>query len=253
MDNQRYFIHLAFDGTNYCGWQRQKNATSIQQEIEEKISILLKKPIDITGCGRTDTGVHASSFYAHFDFDPMPKQQLIILSYRLNHILPLDIAISEILPVKPEAHARYDALWRTYRYYISLRKNPFTRNYRWFRSQCPDIEKMNQLAEILLAVKDFTSFSKLHSDTENNLCTLTQAFWEIRKDELVFTITANRFLRNMVRAIVGTLWQLGKEENAVDHLREIIAKRDRSAAGPSVNPHALFLEEIIYPDDIFLV
>lgn len=112
---------------------------------------------------------------------------------------------------------------------------------------------MNQLAEILLAVKNFTSFSKLHSDTENNLCTLTQAFWEIRKDELVFTITANRFLRNMVRAIVGTLWQLGKEENAVDHLREIIAKRDRSAAGPSVNPHALFLEEIIYPDDIFLV
>ncbi len=252
MDNQRYFIHLAFDGTNYCGWQRQNNASSIQQELEEKISILFKKSIVITGCGRTDTGVHASSFYAHFDFYPMSKQQLITLSYHLNHILPDDIAIFEILPVKPEAHARYDALWRTYRYYISLRKNPFTRDYRWFRSHCPDIEKLNQLAKILLTIEDFTSFAKLHSDTENNFCTVTQAFWESRKDDLVFTITANRFLRNMVRAIVGTLWQLAKEENAIEHLREIIAKKDRSAAGPSVIPRALFLEEIIYPEDIFL-
>ena len=252
MPIQRYFLHLAFDGTRYCGWQRQPNGITVQETLENNLSLLLKHPVSLTGCGRTDTGVHASEFYAHFDTEKLSPSRQNCLLDSLNHILPPDIVIFRVLPVTDEAHARYSALRRTYRYYVSTRKDPFHTPYRWFRFHQPDVEKMNQAASLLLEIKDFTSFAKLHSNNTNNICDVSVAYWQQNGHELIFTITANRFLRNMVRAIVGTLWDVGRGRFSVEDFKRLIDKKDRSQAGASVPASGLFLEKVEYPPEIFL-
>ncbi|NPV36667.1 MAG: tRNA pseudouridine(38-40) synthase TruA [Bacteroidales bacterium] len=249
---KRYFLHFAFDGTQYCGWQRQPNGITVQETLENQLGILLKHRVMLTGCGRTDTGVHATDFYAHFDTPELPLNRRIELCEALNHTLPSDIVIYDILPVREEAHARYSALWRTYRYYVSTHKDPFHTSYRWFRFHLPDIEKMNQAAALLLKTDDFTSFAKLHSNNTNNLSKVTEARWEKHGHELIFTITANRFLRNMVRAIVGTLWDVGRGRFTVEEFQRLIENKNRSQAGASVPASGLFLEKVEYPAEIFL-
>lgn len=249
---QRYFLHFAFDGTRYSGWQRQPNGATVQETIENQLKILLKTPVSLTGCGRTDTGVHARSFYAHFDTAKLEPEQRGELLKALNHTLPPDIVVFDVLPVQADAHARYSALWRTYRYYVSTQKDPFHLPYRWFRFHWPDVEQMNQAAALLLQTEDFTSFAKLHSNNTHNRCQVTEAYWEARGPELVFTITANRFLRNMVRAIVGTLWDVGRGRFSVQDFQILIENKNRSQAGASVPASGLFLERVDYPPEIFL-
>lgn len=251
-DLQRYFLHLAFDGSHYCGWQRQPNGATVQQTIENQLEVLLKKSVSLTGCGRTDTGVHARNFYAHFDTEKLTSEQRKELLTALNHTLPADIVVFNILPVQTDAHARYSAVWRTYRYYVSTRKDPFHLPYRWFRFHWPDVEQMNRAAALLLQTEDFTSFAKLHSNNTHNRCQVTEARWEIHEHELIFTITANRFLRNMVRAIVGTLWDVGRGRFSVQDFQALIKNKNRSQAGASVPASGLFLERVEYPSEIFL-
>lgn len=253
MEEPRYFIQLAFDGSRYCGWQRQDNAPTVQGEIENALSLLLKKPTGIIGCGRTDTGVHAKDFFAHFSHPGLTPEQAEDIAHRLNRMLPDDIAISEIFRVDTGAHARFSAVSRTYRYYVSTRKNPFTKAYRWSRPLLPDIVKMNTAAELLRGTQDFSSFAKLHAQTLTNICTVNQAYWEEIGSDLIFTITADRFLRNMVRAIVGTLWKLGIGQTDLAGFVETMQKKDRSAAGMSVPACGLFLEKVVYPDEIRLI
>ncbi len=253
MEEPRYFIQLAFDGSRYCGWQRQDNAPTVQGEIENALSLLLKKPTAIIGCGRTDTGVHAKDFFAHFSHPVLTPEQAEDIAHRLNRMLPEDIAISEIFRVGAGAHARFSAVSRTYRYYVSTRKNPFTKAYRWSRPLLPDIVKMNNAAELLRGTQDFSSFAKLHAQTLTNICTVNQAYWEEIGSDLIFTITADRFLRNMVRAIVGTLWKLGIGQTDLAGFIETMQKKDRSAAGMSVPACGLFLEKVVYPDEIRLI
>lgn len=253
MEEPRYFIQLAFDGSRYCGWQRQDNAPTVQGEIENALSLLLKKPTGIIGCGRTDTGVHAKDFFAHFSHTGLTPEQAKEIAHRLNRMLPDDIAISEIFRVGAGAHARFSAVSRTYRYYVSTRKNPFTKAYRWSRPLLPDIVKMNTAAELLRGTQDFSSFAKLHAQTLTNICTVREAYWEEIGSDLIFTITADRFLRNMVRAIVGTLWKLGIGQTDLAGFIETMQKKDRSAAGISVPACGLFLEKVVYPDEIRLI
>lgn len=248
----RYFIKLSFDGTAYHGWQSQTNANTVQSELERALSVILKSTIDVTGAGRTDTGVHAKDYLAHFDFEEsLDKEKIDKIIYQLNCILPNDISIHEIISVKDEAHARFDAVSRTYRYYITTKKNVFNRSYAYHLYEKADVQKMNEAAWLLLSVTDFTSFAKLHTQTNTNNCKVTKAIWEQNNDNLIFTITADRFLRNMVRAIVGTLLEVGTGKTTLEGFREIIESQNRSKAGYSVPAKGLFLEEIIYPEDIF--
>lgn len=248
---KRYFLYLSYNGSNYCGWQRQPNGTAVQEIIENALSILLRIETPIVGAGRTDAGVHARMMVAHFDTDINFDIENLIS--RLNGILPKDIAIQKILPVKEDAHARFDAISRLYRYYITTEKDPFLLNthYRIFGEL--DIKKMNSCANVLFEFEDFTSFSKLHTDVKTNNCEIYHAKWEQTGHEYIFTIKANRFLRNMVRAIVGTLIDAGKNKLDEDSIRQIIEKKDRRVAGVSVPGHALFLEEIEYPENIFIL
>ncbi len=247
----RFFLQLAFDGTNYHGWQRQPKGNTVQETLQRQLSFLLKQQITLTGCGRTDTGVHAKDFYAHFDIDTLNPFTNKSLVEALNHTLPSDIVIFNIFPVKNDAHARFSATWRTYRYYISTRKDPFNRPYRWFRFHAADVDRMNQAASLLINVQDFTSFAKLHSNQTNNLCKVTEAFWIKNQHEIIFTITANRFLRNMVRAIVGTLWDVGRGRFTIEDVQRLIEMKNRSQAGASVPASGLFLEKVEYPNEIF--
>jgi tRNA pseudouridine38-40 synthase len=250
---QRYFIKLSYDGTNYHGWQSQDNANTIQSEVEKALSVLFSQKNKITGAGRTDTGVHAIEFYAHFDVDDsFNNDELHDLIYRFNAILPPEIAVSGILPVNKDAHARFSAISRTYKYYISKNKDPFAKDYSWCVYGNLNIEAMNNAAKILFEYTDFTSFSKLHTNTNNNNCKIFQAEWEGKNNMLVFTITADRFLRNMVRAIVGTLLDIGKGKITTDDFRKIIENKNRCDAGYSVPAKGLFLENIEYPKDLFL-
>lgn len=246
----RFFIHLAFDGGRYCGWQIQPNGITLQQELENALSVLLSRKTQVTGCGRTDTGVHARQFYAHFDVPAPLSMSEAQLAHRLNRILPPDIVIHQVIPVTDEAHARFSAISRTYRYYISLQKNPFDKSYRWFRPGRPDMEAMNQAAAHLKGFHDFSSFSKTHTQTATNLCNVSEAYWKEQGSDLIFTITADRFLRNMVRAIVGTLWQTGAGQLSPEAIPELMQEKDRSAAGMSVPACGLFLESVIYPAGI---
>lgn len=247
----RYFADIEFDGTAYSGWQIQPHSPSVQQTFEEALALFLRQKVDVTGAGRTDAGVHAAQMIAHFDLNE--SQDCEWIKHKLNGILPPDIAVHGIYPVRSDAHARFDAVSRTYKYYVTLDKSAFQRNYSWYLLNEPDFELMNVAAELLLPMVDFTSFSKLHTDTKTNDCHVTEAGWERLPDgRWVFTITADRFLRNMVRAIVGTLMEVGRHRMTVDEFNSVILKKDRCQAGDSAPAQGLFLYKIEYPDDIYL-
>ena len=243
-------MRLGYKGAAYHGWQVQPQDTSVQQVIEEAMATLLRVPTPVTGAGRTDAGVNARLMVAHFDTQ-QPVQDLDRLVHSLNALLPPDIAIYSITPVHDDAHARFDAVSRTYKYFAVTRKDPFRYPLAW---KCPpdlDFDLMNQASARLLDYTDFTSFSKLHTDVKTNNCRVTHAQWTHEGDQWVFTITADRFLRNMVRAIVGTLLDVGRGVLTIEQFREIIEKKDRCSAGTSVPGNALFLADITYPDNLF--
>jgi tRNA pseudouridine38-40 synthase len=243
---QRYFIELSYKGTRYHGWQVQPNALSVQEVLETTMSTFLRQKIEVTGAGRTDTGVHASFYVAHFEADNLPFA-LPDLVEKLNRFLPSDIALHRIRPVPGDMHARFSATRRTYHYYISRKKDPFTLDTSYQYLLPLDVDAMNRAAALLIGEDDFTSFSKLHSDVKTNICKVYEAFWKEERSMLVFTISADRFLRNMVRAIVGTLMEVGRHKITMDEFMEIIARKDRGAAGTSAPPQGLFLAGIEYP------
>lgn len=250
--HRRYFIHLAYNGANYCGWQNQPNVSTVQQTIEKALGILLQQPdMAIVGAGRTDSGVHAQSMIAHFDIENK-EIDLVQLCKQLNNFLPKDISIHDIKEVKNDAHARFDATSRTYKYYVTTVKDPFLYPFRYQIFQKPNVTKMNICANTLFNYIDFTSFSKLHTDVKTNNCKIMQAYWEQDGNDFIFTIQADRFLRNMVRAIVGTLLEVGKNKLTVEDFIRIIEAKDRSRAGSSAPGNALFLQEVTYNSDIYL-
>lgn len=241
----RYFITFSYDGTAYHGWQIQPHSVTVQEELQKALSTLMRKPMEVVGAGRTDTGVHARKMIAHFDHDEvMDCSQLV---YKLNKLLPRDIAVQHVEPVADDMHARFSAKSRTYHYYVHLDKNPFLRSYSWQVYGNPDFELMNRAARVLMEYKDFTSFSKVNTDTKTNDCTITEARWDrVGEDQWRFTVTANRFLRNMVRAMVGTLMEVGRGRMTIEQLRSVIEAKDRCRAGDSVPGNALFLVEVLY-------
>ncbi len=247
----RYFIQLSYNGTNYNGWQKQENTpNTVQQVLHEKLSMIMGRNIEVVGCGRTDTGVHARDYFAHFDCDKtdlhLPESNYV---YKLNKVLPFEIAAKKIYVVNDSASARFDAESRTYDYLIHRSKNPFIFNSSLYVYGHLNVELMNTAAEHLLAVIDFTSFSKVNTQNKTNNCSVTFAKWiKLNDDEYVFKITANRFLRNMVRAIVGTLLEIGKEKITLEEFKTIIANKNRSDAGMSAPAHALYLVHIQYPE-----
>ncbi len=241
----RYFLEIAYNGTRYHGWQSQPNAETVQQTLNQALSTILGSEINSMGAGRTDTGVHARQMYAHFDFDGFFECSDLI--YKLNAFIPDDIAVSTIFPVADNAHARFDAVSRTYEYHINTRKNPFMNGQSWYYHKPLDVAKMNLAAEQLVGKKNFECFSKSNTDVHTFDCDVTQAYWQQSGDRLIFTISADRFLRNMVRAIVGTLVNVGLEKTTLDDFNNILASRNRSEAGFSVPAHGLFLTKIAYP------
>lgn len=248
----RYFIFISFKGTTYHGWQVQPKAVTIQKILEEAITVILGENISTIGAGRTDAGVHAQVFCAHFDSqnpDLVKKKNLI---FKLNRFLPDDISVTEIKKVLPDANARFSAISRTYKYFISRVKDPFNVDSSWFIHGDLDVEAMNIASKILLNHSDFTSFSRLHSDNKTNLCKIYFAGWEICGNILVFTIRADRFLRNMVRAIVGTMIEAGRGKIAPDDFERILVSKNRSAAGMSAPARGLFLTSVEYPEEIFV-
>lgn len=247
----RYFLYLGYNGKNYNGWQVQPNGITVQQRLEEALSLLLREPVSVTGAGRTDAGVHARLMVAHFDWRE-PLSDLSFWTHKLNRVLPPDIAIYEIRPVKPDAHARFDACARTYKYYVTHRKDPFNRELV-YRVQMPlDYDRMNEACRILFDYIDFTSFSKLHTDVKTNNCRIYEAGWQQEGDVWVFTIRADRFLRNMVRSIVGTLLEVGRGKMTLEGFRRVIEAKNRCSAGTSVPGQALFLCDVQYPPELFL-
>lgn len=250
----RLFLKLSYRGASFHGWQSQPNAISVQQTVEEALSTVLRRPVPITGAGRTDTGVNAREMFAHFDADEMPADKRRFLN-GLNRLCGRDIALLDLIPVRPDAHARFDAVSRTYKYFASTSKSALLGNLAWQAPSGIDIEAMNEAAAILTRTSDFTSFAKLHSDAKTNICRVTEARWEpwdngFGTPGAVFTIRADRFLRNMVRAVVGTLVDVGRGKLDIDGFREIIEKKDRCAAGTSMPGEALFLWDVEYPQSI---
>ncbi|MCD6112718.1 MAG: tRNA pseudouridine(38-40) synthase TruA [Bacteroidales bacterium] len=250
---KRYFIKLAYNGANYHGWQIQNNGITVQECINKSLSLLLNQEINVTGAGRTDAGVHAKEFFAHFDFQgelsPDDKKKLI---FRLNKYLNNDISIFDIIDVRDNAHARFDALSRTYKYYVNTFKDPFYKDFSYYVYGNLDIDLMNKAAALLFDYKDFSCFSKSKTQVKTNNCKIYHAEWEKENDKLVFTIKADRFLRNMVRAIVGTLIDVGKHRINIEDFKNIIESKNRSHAGYSVPAKALFLYKIEYPEEIFI-
>lgn len=247
----RYFIELSFNGKDFVGWQIQLNGISVQEVLNKALSTIFREKIETIGCGRTDTGVHASYFVAHFDAENPYSIEIPRAIYKLNRILPYSIAVSSISEVVSTAHARFDAIERTYRYVISTKKNPFLTNLAYHYSLPLNIDKMNIAAALLLTITDFTSFAKLHSDNKTNICKVVKAEWSQEDDTLVFTITANRFLRNMVRAVVGTLIDIGLGKYSPEEILEIAEAGSRNVAGSSAPASGLFLSNIVYPEHIF--
>lgn len=247
----RFFLRLAYNGTRFHGWQRQPNAVSVQQCLEEALSTVCRHPVELTGAGRTDAGVHARMMYAHFDTHEIPDTDRFLKS--VDRMAGPDIAVQDILRVTPAAHARFDAISRSYAYYIIFRKDPFMKEIAFRMSSCPDIDLMNEAATILTENEDFTSFSKLHTDVKTNKCRVTRAEWSFQDDGRIlrFDITADRFLRNMVRAVVGTLLEVGAGKISKEEFIRIIEAKDRCEAGVSVPAQGLFLNEIVYPSEIF--
>ena len=247
----RYFILFSYDGAAYHGWQVQPNAITVQQVLEEALATLLRMPVPVVGAGRTDTGVNAECMVAHANLPAdVDVAQLI---YKLNKILPPDIAVSDIKRVRDDAHARFDAVSRRYRYRVVTVKSPFARRYALRVMPGIDFEAMNRAAELLYEYTDFTSFSKLHTDVKTNNCKVTYAAWHnVGGGEWVFEIEADRFLRNMVRAIVGTLLLVGRGKMTIDGFREVIENKARADAGDSAMGEALFLVDVKYPNDVYL-
>lgn len=255
----RYFLRLSYNGQRYHGWQSQPNAVSVQQTIENALEIINRAPVPITGAGRTDAGVHARCMYAHLDMkEPIKDKKRFLLS--LNRLVGKDIALHDLIEVNADAHARFDAIERTYKYFVAYSKSPFLYPYSWHSPSTLDVERMNEAASILLGVKDFSSFAKLHSDAKTNICDVKEAIWEPIHDAecndtcvsppvdgIVFTISADRFLRNMVRAIVGTLVDVGRGKLDINGFRKIIEMKNRCSAGTSMPAEALFLWNVKYP------
>ena len=241
----RFFIQLSYNGTNYHGWQIQPNATSVQETLTKALSVVLnKKDIEIMGAGRTDSGVHASQMFAHFDYENEIDSQTIV--HKLNSFLPKDIAVSDIILVDENAHARFDAIQRTYEYKINSSKNVFLDKLSWYYNKELNVNAMNESAELLLKFIDFQCFSKVHTDVNTFNCSITEAFWKKENDQLIFTISADRFLRNMVRSIVGTLVYVGLGKISKADFQTIIESKDRKKAGFSVPAHGLYLTKIKY-------
>lgn len=245
----RYFLELSYNGTPYHGWQRQPNATAVQQVVEDALSILLRSNIDIVGAGRTDTGVHAKQLMAHFNYqDSLDPEDL---RYKLNSILPLEIAVHDISAVHQGAHARFDATSRCYEYLVSLKKDPFRIKSAYYVKKSLEINLMNEAANLLLNYTNFKCFSKSKTDVKTYNCKITEAFWRQEEHILIFKITADRFLRNMVRAIVGTLLEIGENKLVLEDMNRIIKSEDRGEAGYSVPAHGLYLSEVKYPKSIY--
>ncbi|MES2378751.1 MAG: tRNA pseudouridine(38-40) synthase TruA [Bacteroidota bacterium] len=248
---QRYFIQLSYDGTNYHGWQTQPNAVAVQEVLDKALSTVLREQIETLGCGRTDTGVHAKDFFAHFTPQPpeggaFDEAGLKNLVRSLNSVLPHDIAIKNIIPVHADAHARFDATLRSYEYHIHFNKDPFKHGYSWLLRDVPDLKLMNEAARIIMAYTDFSCFSKSNTQVKTNNCKISRAEWVQVGDGIVFHISADRFLRNMVRAIVGTLIMVGRKEIEPEAVRDIIESKNRSNAGASVPACGLYLAEVKY-------
>ena len=242
----RHFLHLAYNGAPFHGWQYQPNAISVQETIEQALATILRRPTPITGAGRTDTGVNARCMYAHFDTEqPINDKRRLIGA--INSLIGKDIVVYDIIDVAQDAHARFDATSRTYKYFVSLQRSPFDYPFRWTPPYSLNIEPMNNAAQRLLDFTDFTSFSKLHTDVKTNNCRIDYAQWQYEGNDLVFTITADRFLRNMVRAIVGTLVEVGRGKISNEDFSNIIREKNRCSAGASVPGNALFLWDITYP------
>lgn len=247
----RYFLEFAYNGKQYYGWQRQPKDISVQQVMEERLSTMLREPVSLTGAGRTDTGVHARQMFAHFD---MAKEIPGDFLHRINAFLPQDIYVYHLHKVAETAHARFDALSRTYYYFVQIHKNPFNFDSTWQVNYELDVSKMNEAAQFLLGRKDFSSFAKIHTDVKTHICDLSFAQWN-RSEKgglLQFTITADRFLRNMVRAVTGTLVDVGKGKISLEEFNFIIEKKDRSFASGSAPAQGLFLAEVKYPPSIFI-
>lgn len=251
---------MAFDGSKYCGWQIQPDESTVQQVLEHALSTLLTKETSVTGAGRTDTGVHASHFIAHFDLhsEPLAKEnELASLSdpssdqfvFKLNRFLPPDIVVYKIVPVPEEMHARFSATYRTYHYHISSIKPLYTRNYSHYVYGELDTESIGNCCQVILETTDFTSFAKLHTDVKTNNCQLTQAAWKVVENGYLFEITADRFLRNMVRSLTGTLLDVGRGKLDVEGFKQIVEEKDRRKAGSSAPAKGLFLVDIGYPDN----
>ena len=247
----RYFLELRYNGGAYFGWQRQPAMPTVQQTLEQALATLLREPVELTGAGRTDTGVNASYYVAHFDA-AQPVDDPARLLYKLNFMLPGDIAVDSLTPVADGAHARFDAREREYRYFLEPRKNPFTRHASWQYYVPLDVDRMNEAAAMLLEFDDFTSFAKLNSNNKTNRCCIMQAEWTVDgQGVLCFTIRADRFLRNMVRAIVGTLVDVGRGRYTPQEFRAIVASRDLSRSSAGAPAQGLFLSDVRYPAEVF--
>lgn len=248
----RYFLELKYHGGAYCGWQRQPDQPSVQQTLEEGLSTLLRAKIEVTGAGRTDTGVNAAYYVAHFDCEN-PVEDAAQLLFKLNFLLPGDIAVGSVTPVSDTAHARFDAREREYRYFICPRKDPFTRHTTWQYHVPLDVERMNQAAAMLCEYDDFTSFAKLNSNNKTNICRVMHAAWTVDdRGVLCFTIRADRFLRNMVRSLVGTLVDVGRGRYTAEQFRAIVESRDLSRSSGGAPAQGLFLSDVVYPAEIFV-
>ena len=250
----RYFLHLAYNGKNYHGWQFQLNTPlTIQQVLQEKLSLLLHEKITLIGCGRTDTGVHAREYYAHFDCG---KEDLILHKdqwlFKMNHCVPKDIALINILPVQDNANARFSATARTYKYYIHQVPDPFANDISAYIYGTIDIDLMNEAAEIIKNTKDFTSFTKVNNNHANHICQIMECNWVKENHHIIFTVKANRFLRNMVRALVGTMLEVGTKKITVADFEKIVLSQNRNNAGASITGRGLHLVSIEYPSAIFI-
>lgn len=246
----RYFIEMAYNGTNYHGWQVQPNAISVQEVVDDALNKVLRCQVNVVGAGRTDTGVHASYFVAHFDIEDSISD-LHQVVYRLNRILRNDVVVYSITQVDSEAHSRFSAVSRTYHYYLKVEKTPFLNEITYRPHFVVDVNLMNEAAKILFEYTDFTSFSKLHTDTKTNNCKIMQAEWKVVEGIFVFVIKADRFLRNMVRAVVGTLLEVGRGKLSIEEFRLVIESKNRGNAGTSVPPQALFLVDVEYESLLF--
>ena len=244
----RYFIEIAYSGKNYHGWQNQPDSITVQEVLENSLSTILRTKIKVMGAGRTDAGVHAKQLFAHFDYQKINSVDDLI--FKLNSFLANDISVQNLFQVNDDVHARFSALEREYQYIISLEKNPFTKDFSYQIYHKPNIDLMNQAANELLNYKDFQCFSRSNSDVKTYYCDVKIASWKSLGNQLVFTIKADRFLRNMVRAIVGTLLDVGFEKTSLSEFQEIIKSKDRSKAGTSAPAKGLFLTKVIYPEQI---